>query len=108
MKRLSMILASLFLFVGMALAQTTVKGTVVTYEENEPIIGATIQVVGADNIGTITDVNGQFTLEVPAGKNTLKITLLFPASPSASSSAAMPTASTRWWWLPMVLRRRPR
>ena len=74
MKRLSMILASLFLFVGMALAQTTVKGTVVTYEENEPIIGATIQVVGADNIGTITDVNGQFTLEVPAGKNTLKIT----------------------------------
>ena len=69
-----MILASLFLFVGMALAQTTVKGTVVTYEENEPIIGATIQVVGADNIGTITDVNGQFTLEVPAGKNTLKIT----------------------------------
>ena len=74
MKRLSMILASLFLFVGMALAQTTVKGTVVTYEENEPIIGATVQVVGADNIGTITDVNGQFTLEVPAGKNTLKIT----------------------------------
>ena len=74
MKRLSMILASLFLFVGMALAQTTVKGTVVTYEENEPIIGATIQVVGADNIGTITDMNGQFSLEVPAGKNTLKIT----------------------------------
>ena len=74
MKRLSMILASLFLFVGMALAQTTVKGTVVTYEENEPIIGATVQVVGADNIGTITDVNGQFSLEVPAGKNTLKIT----------------------------------
>jgi len=31
-------------------------------------------VVGASNIGTITDVNGQFTLQVPAGKNTLKIT----------------------------------
>ena len=30
--------------------------------------------VGATNIGTITDMNGQFTLEVPAGKNTLKIT----------------------------------
>ena len=74
MKRLSMILASLFLFVGLALAQTTVKGTVVTYEDNEPIIGASIQVVGATNIGTITDVNGQFTLQVPAGKNTLKIT----------------------------------
>ena len=74
MKRLSMTLASLFLFIGIALAQTTVKGTVVTYEDNEPIIGASIQVVGATNIGTITDINGQFTLEVPAGKNTLKIT----------------------------------
>ena len=62
MKRLSMILASLFLFVGLALAQTTVKGTVVTYEDNEPIIGASIQVVGAANIGTITDVNGAFFL----------------------------------------------
>ena len=74
MKRLSMTLASLFLFIGIALAQTTVKGTVVTYEDNEPIIGASIQVVGASNIGTITDMNGQFTLEVPAGKTTLKIT----------------------------------
>ena len=74
MKRLSMILASLFLFVGLAMAQTTVKGTVVTYEDNEPIIGASIQVVGATNIGTITDVNGQFSLQVPAGKNMLRIT----------------------------------
>ena len=73
-KRLSMILTSLFLFVGIALAQTTVRGTVVTYEDNEPIIGASIQVVGATNIGTITDVNGQFNLQVPAGKNTLRIT----------------------------------
>ena len=74
MKRLSLTLASLFLFVGLALAQTTVKGTVVTYEENEPIIGASVQVVGASNIGTITDVNGHFTLQVPAGSKTLKIT----------------------------------
>lgn len=74
MKRLSMILASLFLFVGLALAQTTVRGTVVTYEDNEPVIGASIQVVGEANVGTITDVNGQFTLQVPAGRNTLRIT----------------------------------
>ena len=74
MKRLSLTLASLFLFVGLALAQTTVKGTVVTYEDNEPIIGASIQVVGATNIGTITDVNGNFSLQVPAGRKTLKIT----------------------------------
>ena len=74
MKRLSMILASLFLLVGGVFAQTTVRGTVVTYEDNEPIIGASIQVVGSTNIGTITDANGQFTLQVPAGRKTLKIT----------------------------------
>ena len=73
MKRLSMILAVLFLCIGGVLAQTTVRGTVVTYEDNEPIIGASIQVVGATNIGTITDVNGQFTLQVPAGSKTLRI-----------------------------------
>ena len=74
MKRLSMIFASLFLFVGLAMAQTLVKGTVVTYEDNEPIIGASIQVVGASNVGTITDMNGQFSLSVPAGSKTLRIT----------------------------------
>ena len=74
MKRLSMIFASLFLFVGLAMAQTQVRGTVVTYEDNEPIIGASIQVVGASNVGTITDTNGQFSLNVPAGSKTLRIT----------------------------------
>lgn len=68
MKRLSLTLASLFLFVGLALAQTTVKGTVVTYEENEPIIGASIQVVGATNVGTITDVNGNFSCRFPQAR----------------------------------------
>ncbi|MBR0389035.1 MAG: SusC/RagA family TonB-linked outer membrane protein, partial [Prevotella sp.] len=74
MKRLSMMLAGLFLSVGMALAQTTVTGTVVSYEDNEPIIGATIQVVGNSSIGTITDYDGNFTLEVPEGMKTLRIT----------------------------------
>ena len=74
MKRLSMMLAGLFLSVGMALAQTTVTGTVVSYEDNEPIIGATIQVVGNSGIGTITDYDGNFTLEVPEGMKTLRIT----------------------------------
>jgi TonB-dependent SusC/RagA subfamily outer membrane receptor len=69
-----MMLAGLFLSVGMALAQTTVTGTVVSYEDNEPIIGATIQVVGNSSIGTITDYDGNFTLEVPEGMKTLRIT----------------------------------
>ena len=76
MKRISLTLASLFLFVGLALAQTKVTGTVVTYEDNEPIIGATIQVVGEQGVGTITDYDGNFTLDVPAGHKTLRITYI--------------------------------
>ena len=69
-----MMLAGLFLLVGMAMAQTKVTGTVVSYEDNEPIIGATIQVVGNNGVGTITDYDGNFTLDVPEGAKTLRIT----------------------------------
>lgn len=44
----------------------TFKGVVVDQAE-EPIIGASVRVVGT-TIGTITDLNGKFTLEVPNGK----------------------------------------
>ncbi|MDR2914349.1 MAG: TonB-dependent receptor [Tannerella sp.] len=43
---------------------TTVRGTVVD-ETGEPIIGANIKVTGT-SAGTITDLNGRFTLSVPA------------------------------------------
>ncbi len=72
-KRLTMFLACLFLSLGMAIAQTKVNGTVIAQEDNEPVIGASVLVVGT-NVGTVTDVNGQFSLTVPAGKNTLRIT----------------------------------
>ena len=74
MKKLSMMLAGLFLSVGISLAQTKVTGTVVSHEDNEPIIGATIQVVGNAGVGTITDYDGNFTLDVPEGMKTLRIT----------------------------------
>ena len=41
--------------------QVTVKGTVISSENNEPVIGASVLVKGTTN-GTITDINGQFTL----------------------------------------------
>ena len=67
-KRLSMILACLFLFVGMALAQTTISGTVISQEDGEPIIGASVMVDGGSKVGTVTDTDGHFSLSVPAGK----------------------------------------
>ncbi len=38
-KRLTMFLACLFLSLGLALAQTKVSGTVISQDDNEPVIG---------------------------------------------------------------------
>lgn len=51
-----------------ALAQTKVTGTVVSQEDGEPVIGASVVVAGAARTGTVTDIDGHFSLEVPAGK----------------------------------------
>ncbi len=72
-QRLTMLLATLFLCVGAMMAQTKVNGTVIAQEDNSPIIGASVLVVGT-NVGAITDADGRFSLTVPAGKSTLRIT----------------------------------
>ena len=66
-KRLTMFLACLFLSMGMAIAQTKVTGTVISAEDDQPIIGATILVQGQRS-GAVTDANGHFTISVPSGK----------------------------------------
>ena len=47
-KRLSMILACLLFFTGMALAQSTITGVVVSEEDGQPVIGASVTVDGGD------------------------------------------------------------
>ena len=71
-KKLTMIFAGLFLSAGMALAQMQVTGTVVSQEDNQPVVGATIQVPGTQE-GAVTNIDGKFSLTVPAGKSTLRI-----------------------------------
>ena len=65
-KRLMMFLACLFLSLGMAMAQTQVTGVVTSSEDGLPVIGASIKVLGT-NTGTVTDVDGAFSLSVPEG-----------------------------------------
>lgn len=48
------------------LAQTTVKGTVVDDVTAEPLIGVTVLVRGDAVNGTVTDYDGQFSLNVPS------------------------------------------
>lgn len=71
-KRLMTMLVGLFLLVGGVIAQTKVNGTVVSQDDGQPVIGATVQVVGTGT-GTVTDSNGAFSLSVPAGKTILRI-----------------------------------
>ncbi len=66
-KRLTMFFACLFLSLGLAMAQTKVTGTVISGEDNEPIIGATVLVQG-QKAGTVTDADGHFVINVPSGK----------------------------------------
>ena len=66
-KRLSLLITCLFLSVGMAMAQTKITGSVVD-DKGEPIIGASITVDGGGKVGTVTDVDGNFSISVPAGK----------------------------------------
>jgi len=74
-KRLTMILACLFFSIGMALAQTKATGIVVNAEDGEPVVGASIKVVGT-NTGTATDIDGRFELPVPSANTNLEVSYI--------------------------------
>jgi len=62
------LLAGVFLFsiqLSAVAQQRTITGRV-TGSDNEPIIGATIMFQGT-TVGTLTDINGRFSLPLPAG-----------------------------------------
>ncbi len=70
--RLTMLLACLFLWLGGVNAQTQVNGTVLSQDDGQPVIGATVQVPGT-NVGTVTDAEGKFSLAIPQGKSILRV-----------------------------------
>ena len=67
-KRLTAFFACLFLIVGTAFAQNKITGTVISNDDGEPIIGASVIISGTKNTGTSTDIDGKFTIIVPQGK----------------------------------------
>ncbi len=67
------LLFSILLFIGflVANAQTRlITGTVTSSEDNAPVPGVSISVKGT-TVGTVTDLNGKYTLNVPEGAQTL-------------------------------------
>ena len=73
MKRLLLLVTAVWLMAFGAMAQGTkdCRG-VVTDANGEPVIGATLQEPGTQ-VGTITDIDGKFTIKVPANAKELKI-----------------------------------
>lgn len=76
MKRQIIFLLCLLGSIGSIWAQSTqVTGTVISAEDREPIIGASVIVKGTTT-GTVTNFDGAFTLTVPDGSNTLIISYI--------------------------------
>ncbi|MDH6533912.1 SusC/RagA family TonB-linked outer membrane protein [Parabacteroides sp. 52] len=76
MKRLTYFLFCLVMSIGIAQAQTTkITGNVISAEDNEPIIGASIMIKGTST-GTVTDFEGNFTLEVPSATKTVQVSFV--------------------------------
>ncbi|MDT3361485.1 MAG: SusC/RagA family TonB-linked outer membrane protein [Bacteroidota bacterium] len=66
---------TLVLGMSMAFAQNrTVTGTVTSAEDGQPVIGASVFVKGATNVGVVTDLDGKFVLNgVPTSATTLVV-----------------------------------
>ena len=71
MRKLTLILTFL-LFAGLtASAQMQISGTVTNAETGEPIPGVSIVVQSQTSIGTTTDMDGEYSLQVPSDAETL-------------------------------------
>lgn len=71
-----MILTCIIASVGLSVAQTTTKvsGTIID-DTGETVIGASVVAKGT-TVGTVTDVDGKFSLNIPSDKKTLVISLI--------------------------------
>lgn len=76
-RKLMLLLACLFVGIGLVTAQTQkVTGVVISEEDGQPVVGASVLVKGTTQ-GTITDVNGNFNLSnVPSSAKTLQISYI--------------------------------
>ncbi|MDR0891031.1 MAG: TonB-dependent receptor [Mediterranea sp.] len=52
-----------------------VTGQVLSSDDNQPVVGASVVVKGS-NAGTITDIDGHFSLDIPQGTKTLQVSYI--------------------------------
>ncbi|MDD2952188.1 MAG: SusC/RagA family TonB-linked outer membrane protein [Parabacteroides sp.] len=89
MRRLTFLLLCLFIGIGVATAQTMkVTGTVISSEDQQPVIGAAVVVKGT-TIGTVTDFEGNFSLDVPRDAKTIFVSYVGLKTKEAPVSSVM-------------------
>lgn len=67
---------------------TATKGQVTGSDDRQPIIGGTVKVKGT-SIGTVTDVNGNFSLQLPANAQTLVVSYIGYSSQEVPVTSGM-------------------
>lgn len=92
MKKLFLLLAVIIATSLSAVAQSqTVKGVVVDADTDEPLVGASVLPVGSTS-GVATDLDGQFTLSVPATVKQLTVSYMGYTSKTVAISSEMKIA----------------
>lgn len=71
MKKLSLVVTLVLFAIGAALAQKTISGKI-TDAKGEPLVGASLLVNGT-SVGTVADVDGNYTLTVPPGSKEVTV-----------------------------------
>ena len=74
-KKILSILACMLMTASMALAQKQITGTVVDAESGEPLIGVAVRVPDS-SVGVLTDVDGKFSITLPAGAKSLNFSFM--------------------------------
>lgn len=74
-KKLWLFLACMLMTASMAFAQKQITGTVIDAESGEPLIGVSVRVPNT-NTGSLTDVNGKFSVTLPSGQKNLHFSFM--------------------------------
>ncbi|MEM1217568.1 MAG: carboxypeptidase-like regulatory domain-containing protein, partial [Bacteroidota bacterium] len=81
MKQLTLILCLGLWMAGNLSAQTgTISGTVLEAESGFEVIGGNVLVIGQEGLGTVTDLDGSYQLELEAGTYTIEFSYIGFAS----------------------------
>lgn len=91
MKKLFLFLTAVICLAMSAHAQRTVTGTVVDAETDEPLVAATVLPIGGGT-GTITDIDGNFSLNLPGSVKEIKFSYVGYATQTVAVSDKMTIA----------------